>query len=59
MSNFFSNTPESDDIPLLNFAGVHVSPREIIDATILLLPNKSLDMTGVSLFYKKSSSSAS
>jgi hypothetical protein len=51
--NFFQNSPENDDIPLFNMADVSVTPGEIIDATNLLLPKKSLDMNGVSLFFIK------
>ncbi len=51
--NFFQNSPENDDTPLFNMADVSVTPGEIIDATNLLSPKKSLDMNGVSLFFIK------
>jgi hypothetical protein len=51
--NFFQNPPVNDDTPSFNLAGVSVTPGEIIDATNLLSPKKSLDMNGVSLFFIK------
>jgi hypothetical protein len=51
--NFFQNPPENVDTPSFNMAGVSVTPDEIIDATNLLSPKKSLDMNGVSLFFIK------
>ncbi len=53
--NFFQNPPENDDTPSFNMASVSVTPGEIIDATNLLSPKKSLDMNGVSLFLIKKS----
>ena len=42
-----------DNIPLLNFSNCPVTESEILDAISMLLPKKTEDFNGVSLFFFK------
>jgi hypothetical protein len=50
-----TGSSSDDTIPLLNFSNCPVTESEILDAISMLLPKKTEDFNGVSLFFLKNS----